>query len=287
VEEALLDCKTFKLRQLGITAHDRAGEIVNTQRENPEWVTTTSEGSLEAMRAICSLASESARRRSSAVTKAESTGPQLSSTGSAFPITRTGMLLTNYHVVKGCDEVRIRLGSSVVGSVRVVTSDETNDLALLKANTTFAQVVALRSGTNIRPADDVVAVGFPLAGLLADQPNVTTGTVSALAGLGNDSRYLQISSPVQPGNSGGPLFDLSGHLVGVVTETLDALVMAKEGGTIPQNVNFALTSSVVRGFLDAYSISYGTARSDSVLSKATVAERGRAMTFRVDCWTNK
>jgi S1-C subfamily serine protease len=66
-------------------------------------------------------------------------------------------------------------------------------------------------------------MGYPLAGLLATTANLTVGNVSALAGLGDDARYLQISAPVQPGNSGGPLLDESGHLVGLLQQNLTQL----------------------------------------------------------------
>jgi S1-C subfamily serine protease len=80
--------------------------------------------------------------------------------------------------------------------------------------------------------------------------------VSALAGLGDDTRFLQISAPVQPGNSGGPLFDASGHLIGIVTGKLDVMRLAPFLGDIPQNVNFALKAEVVRIFLDSKGIAY-------------------------------
>ena len=83
------------------------------------------------------------------------------------------------------------------------------------------------------PAISVVAVGFPLLGLLASEANVTTGTVSALAGIGDNPRFLQVTVPVQPGSSGGPLLDLQGRVVGVVVGKLDALRVASVTGDIP------------------------------------------------------
>jgi S1-C subfamily serine protease len=94
----------------------------------------------------------------------------------------------------------------------------------------------------------LVSLGYPLSGLLSSDANVSVGNVSALAGLRDDSRYLQISAPVQPGNSGGPLLDASGHLVGIVTAKLDAVRLARFTGDIPQNVNFALKTEVARTF---------------------------------------
>jgi hypothetical protein len=135
----------------------------------------------------------------------------------------------------------------------------------------------------VRAGDAIVALGYPLAGLLATTANLTVGNVSALAGLGDDSRYLQISAPVQPGNSGGPLLDGSGHLVGIVTAKLDAALVARFTGDIPQNVNFALKAEVARTFLDSNGIAYHSAPSDKQLSPADVGDVARPFTLRIEC----
>jgi S1-C subfamily serine protease len=175
---------------------------------------------------------------------------QLDSTGSGFAVSANGQIVTNHHVVADCAEVRVRpVGQEAVEGV-VVAHDRGNDLALLHAPARLP-AAALRNDSGIRPGDSVVAVGFPLPGLLASEANVTTGSVSALAGIGNDTRFLQMTVPVQPGNSGGPLLDLQGRVVGVVVGKLDALKVADLTGDIPQNVNFAIKAGVVRSFLDA------------------------------------
>ena len=107
--------------------------------------------------------------------------------------------------------------------------------------------------------------------------------MSALAGLADNSRYIQISAPVQPGNSGGPLLDVSGHLVGIVTAKLDAARVARFTGDIPQNVNFALKAEVARTFLDSKGIAYQTARSDRKLSPADVGNIARPFTVHIEC----
>jgi tetratricopeptide (TPR) repeat protein len=109
------------------------------------------------------------------------------------------------------------------------------------------------------------------------------GNVSSLAGLRDDSRYLQISAPVQPGNSGGPLLDASGHLVGVVTAKLNALRIARSIGDIPENVTFALKAEVARTFLDSKHISYQLARSDQQLLPADVGDIGRPFAVHIEC----
>jgi S1-C subfamily serine protease len=143
--------------------------------------------------------------------------------------------------------------------------------------------VHFRDGKGIRPADGVVALGFPYAGLLASSPQVTVGAVSALAGLEDDSRYLQLTAPVQPGNSGGPLFDLSGNVVGVVSGRINDLAVAKATGSLPQNINFASKSGIVREFLDANRVVYLTAPSNTKLDPADVGEAATKSTVLIGC----
>ena len=166
------------------------------------------------------------------------------STGSGWAISRT-QLVTNAHVVAGCS----RLVAAGREAVQVQAVDAKSDLALLIV-TSNSTVATLRS-SRLRQGDAVTVVGYPLSGLLASGANVTAGNVSALAGMHNDTRFIQISAPVQPGNSGGPLLDASGNIVGVVVSTLDAIKEAQTTGNIPQNVgvkgtwkNFAIRSGI-------------------------------------------
>jgi hypothetical protein len=92
---------------------------------------------------------------------------------------------------------------------------------------------------------------------------------------------------VQPGNSGGPLFDHSGHVVGVVVAKLDALLVAETTGDIPQNVNFALHASVARTFLEANGITYERAASTTVRPPADIGEQATRFTVVVECWTRR
>jgi S1-C subfamily serine protease len=110
----------------------------------------------------------------------------------------------------------------------------------------------------VHSGDPIVAIGFPFHGLLTSDFTVTTGIISSLAGLFNDTRFLQISAPVQPGNSGGPLLDNNGNTVGVVAEKLNALRVAKATGDIPENINFAIKTGALRDFLDNSVVPYRT-----------------------------
>jgi S1-C subfamily serine protease len=205
------------------------------------------------------------------------------SSGSGFYVSRDGHLLTNKHVIRGCGAVRVRPDSGASIDAEVVALDSDDDLALLRARSAARSVATFRAEPGVRPGDDVVAVGFPLAGLLADQVNVSVGTVNALAGLYNDKHMMQMSAPVQPGSSGGPLFDASGNVVGIVVTKLNAKIVAEETGDIPQNVNFAIKSAVARHFLDAQGIRYATAPSSDRRSNADVGDIGRGVVVMVEC----
>ena len=110
------------------------------------------------------------------------------------------------------------------------------------------------------------------------------GNISSLTGIGNDSRLFQISAPVNPGNSGGPLLDSSGNIIGIVTSKLNALFVAKKIGDIPQGANFAIKSSIVRIFLDLNNVDYETARSRIHINTTKIADEAQAYTLLVECW---
>ena len=175
------------------------------------------------------------------------------SSGSGVVINAKGEILTNAHVVEGCQKHYSEARSWKFGSGVLVAATKRTTLRVVRLRVVPSRnsIAVFREGAPLRAGDAIVALGYPLSGLLATDANLSVGNVSALAGLRDNSRYLQISAPVQPGNSGGPLLDASGHLVGIVTAKLDAMRLARFTGDIPQNVNFALKSEVARTFLDS------------------------------------
>jgi hypothetical protein len=192
-------------------------------------------------------------------------------------------ILTNAHVVEGCPEVKVQIATDPPEMGTVTARDPKNDLAIVQIKSAARPVVAFREGAPVRVGETVHALGYPLAGLLASSVSLSVGIVNALAGLGDDSRFLQISAPVQPGNSGGPLLDASGHLVGIVTKKLDALWVARYSGDIPQNVNFALKAEVAKAFLQSRGFAYKTSPSDQQLTPADVADLGKTFTAHIEC----
>ena len=202
-------------------------------------------------------------------------------TGSGFRASARGHVLTNAHVVRGCTEVRI----PPAGVVEVVAREDSSDLALLQVQAGKDHAVArFRQGRGIRQGASVLVAGYPLRGLVASGGNVSTGAVSALAGPGDDRRLIQITAPVQPGNSGGPVLDATGNVVGVVVATLDAIRIARSTGDIPQNVNFAVSAGTARAFLDGEDVPYETAPSDDAMEPVEVAAAAKKFTVLVECW---
>src|SRR5207248_11229361 len=147
--------------------------------------------------------------------------------------------------------------------LRLVSSDETNDLALLQVTGSFNDVAKIRDKA-IQSGDSVVAIGYPFHGLLTSDFTVTTGVVNSLSGVLNDTRFLQISAPVQPGNSGGPLLDSNGEVVGMVAAKLNALKFVKDTGDMPENINFAIRTGALRDYLDNSVVAYHTDEAQAI-----------------------
>jgi S1-C subfamily serine protease len=171
-----------------------------------------------------------------------------------------------------------------IETLALVAADERNDLALLKQAKATGPPAVFREGPAVRSGETIVAIGYPLRGLLTSTQQVTTGTISALAGIQDDTRFFQITAPVQPGSSGGPLLDESGNVVAVIVGKLDALKIAKATGSIPENVNFAIKSPVALSFMDTHAVGYATARSTTKLDAATIGQRAQRFTIVVKCW---
>lgn len=226
--------------------------------------------------------------KSETETKTAPAGPPqlVAVSGTGFLISTEGYVVTNNHVIKDCvSDVQGNFVGQASTKLRVVAADEINDLALLQARgakKTFAEPAMMRE-LPVRSGDAVVAIGFPYHGLLTSDFTVTTGIVSSLSGILNDTRFLQITAPVQPGNSGGPLLDMSGHVVGVVAAKLNALKFAKATGDIPENVNFAIKTGTLRDFLDNSAVPYDTELTEAELKTADIASAARNYIMLITC----
>jgi S1-C subfamily serine protease len=217
--------------------------------------------------------------------------------GTAFAVSDAGHLLTNHHVVANCKAIHVKKGQ-LEDVATLVASDAKEDLALLydadrmNDNISNRRLTGGASLPYARFPDDkqhflygesVVVAGYPLPDFIGGI-NVTTGTVSAMNGPNNDQNVFQITAPIQGGNSGGPVLDSRGIVVGVVVATLDPIKMQKYAGVVPQNVNFAIQGKVARDFvrksIGKVAIDDGAARESLTTSIATYATQ---FTFQVLC----
>ncbi|MCA3272200.1 MAG: trypsin-like peptidase domain-containing protein [Roseomonas sp.] len=205
------------------------------------------------------------------------------SSGTGF-VVAARRIMTNHHVIDGCAEVAARLPDGRELPARVMISDTTRDLALLSTEADAGPILPFRSAGTYRRGEGVVTYGFPLAGLLSSGPTLTTGEVSALSGLADNPRHIQISAPVQPGNSGGPLLDMRGQVIGVVVSKLNAGQVARQTGDIPQNVNFAVKHTEALEFLREQNVqaTQGPA-SDTLRAADAVGEVAHPSTLFLRC----
>lgn len=286
----VINCSNNLFDVISSTSIDSSGKAkINFDREPTKWKFMSARPDSfgeNIIDTVCSEISNPVPSAASARDKSESNAsPTLSSTGSGFLVSTSGHLLTNHHVANGCSNLKIRDFSKIEHDVTVVATDARNDLALLKMNSdTSLPAATFRANDSVDVGENVVALGYPLAGVLASEVNVSFGYVSATAGLADDTSKLQISAPVQPGNSGGPLLDQAGNLIGVVVAKLDAIKVAKAIGDIPQNINFAVKGEVAQVFLKAHKVKFKTATATKKLENIDIANRGRAFTVLVECY---
>lgn len=211
-------------------------------------------------------------------------GPTKSSSGFAMgdPLR---FVVTSYHAVKGCSSLRV-MPQDLAATVRA--KDERNDLALLDVSGLSLPALKLRTGRGIRPGDDLVTLGFPLAGILAAGASVSTGSLTKLGGSDNDTSRFQISVPTQLGSSGGPVLDAYGQAVGVVVSQIDGGTGNQVTDSIPQNINFAVNIATLSSFLDASGVDYELSQiqQDPKAKKLTTSDIGALglkSTVKISC----
>ena len=208
----------------------------------------------------------------------------MADSGSGF-VAAPGRLLTNAHVVERCGAILARNAAGRTARAKLLNADATRDLALLGVPRDFGPPLTFRDAPVVLRGESVVTYGFPLTGLLSSGPTLTTGSISALSGLRDSALDYTISAPVQPGNSGGPLLDAQGHVIGVVVAKLNAAAVARlTGGDIPQNVNFAIKGAAALAFLRGERVGPATAASSGPeLRASAIGEIANPATAFIQC----
>jgi len=169
-------------------------------------------------------------------------------TGTGFLFGSRDYIVTNYHVVKGTSQVKVKFLNEKIFDAQVIAKDIQNDVAILKLNKTPSfQTREMKFGDSsmVRMGDKVFTIGYPHIGIMGFKPKYTEGVISAVTGIGDNPNVFQTTVPIQPGNSGGPLFNEKGEVIGLTTSSLSLLAI-ESMGAIPQNVNYAVKSSFVK-----------------------------------------
>ena len=179
---------------------------------------------------------------------ARSDSPKAS--GSGAIVSSDGLVLTAAHVVQGATSIKVCTAQGVHPAT-IVQIDEANDIAVLRLDSGTYSALPIGLARKVRLGQTVSTIGFPNIEIQGFSPKVTRGEISSSNGVGDDPRSWQISVPVQPGNSGGPLLDENGNLVGVVVSKL-GLEAAKATNDLPQNVSYAVKSTYALALLDTY-----------------------------------
>jgi S1-C subfamily serine protease len=162
------------------------------------------------------------------------------SQGTGFLIDSRGYVATNFHVIRDACHIQASAGKQTFSSVKVVHVDPIQDIAILKVEGLSGTALVLGSADDLSPGSRVVAIGHPLADMVGREVTISDGIYSGPTDFGENRIMMRITAPVSPGNSGGPLFDERGHVVGITTL---ALAYIKMGA---QNMNFAIPIDVVR-----------------------------------------
>lgn len=205
-----------------------------------------------------------------------------SSQGSGFIVNKRGHVLTNHHVVDGCQSIRLQLDETYFTG-QVVHARSEVDLALVQSEDLPDSCATFSDQAEPKRGGRVVAAGYPLQSMLARQINITDGIVSATAGPGEDRTVMQMTVPLQPGNSGGPVLDAYGLVSGVSVSKLSHLATLQRAGTLPENVNFAVKSAIARDFLLDHGIPFYTGSAAQELSNEEIGDDAEGYTVFIEC----
>ena len=169
-------------------------------------------------------------------------GRSARSTGTGFFVSADGEILTSHHVVEGASLIHVTTAEGRKLTATLSRASPATDLAVLKVDFRPRHYLGISAGKRASTGDRVFTLGFPVSFMLGREPKFTEGSVSALSGLQDEQSRLQISVPVQPGNSGGPLVNEKGEVLGIIASQAASIPFYQSTGTLPQNINWAVKS---------------------------------------------
>ncbi len=202
------------------------------------------------------------------------------SSGSGFFVT-PNHIITNNHVTVGCDKLEVK-NKGYKSSAKLLDTDSTTDLSILVTGKPNNSFLYFRNRKPVVTGEQSLALGYPFSSTLGSELKVTSGNIAALTGFNNNIAELQLTSPVQPGNSGGPLLDDNGNVIGVIVSRLEKS-SAITGSRVAQNVNFAIKSNMAKIFMDLNMVDYQVRKSNGAKEISQIVTEAKEATVQVIC----
>jgi hypothetical protein len=198
--------------------------------------------------------------------------------GSGFIIHPDGYLITNHHIIANADLITVVVPGKGSFAASVVADDDYKDLALLKIQESNLACLPIGESQKVKVLDTIFVLGYPLAPALGADVSASEGQVNAIRDSGKIP-LLQIDANVNPGNSGGPVLNDRGEVVGIVVSKLNAAFFLKEMGSIPERVNFAIPIDEARGMVrQAYPLDFEPSQKTERLSNLQIFDESRKAT---------
>src|SRR6201987_140900 len=202
--------------------------------------------------------------------------------GSGFVIQQNGYILTNYHVIKNATRITITVPGRQAVAARLVTTDQEKDLAILQVSLGNLTALPIASSEAVQVLDSVTVLGYPLPGELGTALSASDGKVNAVReGNTGRTRLFQIDANVNPGNSGGPLLNNHGEVVGIVVAKINSLQYAKENGALPERINFAIPINEAQELIRKVVPSFTLSNRQEVLTDQQVFQSAKGSTVLI------
>jgi hypothetical protein len=184
------------------------------------------------------------------------------SSGTGFFISNDGYIVTCFHVIENASEIYIKgINSDFTRKYisKIVATDKTNDLAILKVDCILSSPIKYSIKWNTCDVgQEVFTLGYPLKTTMGEEVKLTNGIISSKSGFQGDITTYQITAPVQPGNSGGPLFDKNGYVIGVIS--------AKHTGA--ENAGYAIKTNILKNLIQSSSSNLQISQTNQLIGKA-------------------
>jgi len=196
------------------------------------------------------------------------------SSGTGFFVSRNGHIITNDHVIKECNDIKVSYEGNIINA-NVLASDQTNDLAILKSNIKPKEIYSI-SSEDVGLLEEVIIAGYPLGKRVSSSIKATSGSVTSLAGFKDNYSNFQTDAALNQGNSGGPIINKNGNVVGVAVANF-----GKKAGV--ESFNFGIKSSVLKTFANANGLEFAGANFRE-MSKKDLGQLITNGTVYLECW---